>query len=179
MPTAQGNVVNISAKRAYRSVICNGGAIGNTLTISQQNVVEAPLIDDANTVLATNAGGGTGNFTRFRNGDYIRPAISFLADPTLGFTREADGSLRLYSAGVEICRWNSTGLSFPDSRAIVAVGTNGLKIGTSASQKYGFWGATPIVQPAIGNAASDPATTQTLVNNIRTALINAGLAKIS
>lgn len=177
LPTAQGNVVNISAKKAYRSIICEGGAIGNTLTISQQNVVEAPIIDEGNTVLATNAGGGKGNFTRFRNGDYIRPAISFLADPTLGFTRETDGSLRLYSAGVEICRWNSTGLSFPDSRAIVAAGANGLKIGTSASQKYGFFGVTPVVQPVIGNAATDPATTQTLVNNIRTALISLGLAR--
>lgn len=40
----------------------------------------------------------------------------------------------------------------------------------------GFFAATPVVKPTLAAAATDPATTQTLVNSIRTALINYGLA---
>lgn len=59
----------------------------------------------------------------------------------------------------------------------IAVGTTtGTKIGTATSQKLGFYNATPIVQPSgIGPAATDAASTQTLANNLRTALINLGL----
>lgn len=40
--------------------------------------------------------------------------------------------------------------------------------------KFGVLGATPIVRQAVNAAATDPATTQALVNNIRTILINFG-----
>lgn len=43
--------------------------------------------------------------------------------------------------------------------------------------KVGFFGATPIVEPTVAAAATDPATTQALANSIRTILINLGLAK--
>ncbi len=177
-PTAQGNVITVSASNAYRSVICNNGATGNTLTISQSNVVESPIIIEGNVVLAMNAGGGTGTYARFRNGNYLRPAISFIDDPSLGFTREPDGSIRLYKSGEEICRFNEFGLTLPNGKSIIPAGGSGLKIGTSSSQKIGFFGVTPVVQPSIGNAATDAASTQTLVNVIRTALIQLGVAKI-
>jgi hypothetical protein len=45
--------------------------------------------------------------------------------------------------------------------------------GTAA--KIGFLGASPVVRQTVSAAATDPATTQTLVNDIRTALINLGL----
>jgi len=41
----------------------------------------------------------------------------------------------------------------------------------------GFLGASAVVRQTIGAAATDAATTQTLVNNIRTALINLGLCQ--
>lgn len=41
----------------------------------------------------------------------------------------------------------------------------------------GFYGTSPIVRPAVGAAATDAATTQTLANNLRTALINLGLVQ--
>lgn len=73
--------------------------------------------------------------------------------------------------------------------------TTGSKIGTAASQKLGFWNATPIVQPASADQAEvdDTAATQTtpygfataeqadglvtLVNALRAALVDAGLIK--
>jgi hypothetical protein len=53
--------------------------------------------------------------------------------------------------------------------------TTGTKIGTATTQKLAFYNATPIVQPTATAAATDAATTQTLANGIRTALINLGL----
>ena len=47
---------------------------------------------------------------------------------------------------------------------------------TAASQKIGFFGAASVVKQTVAAAATDAATTQTLVNSIRTALINYGLA---
>lgn len=43
--------------------------------------------------------------------------------------------------------------------------------------KIGFLGAAPVVRQTLGVAAVDPATTMTLVNNIRQALINLGLGQ--
>lgn len=54
--------------------------------------------------------------------------------------------------------------------------TTGSKIGTSTSQKLGFYNATPVVQQSVAAAATDAATTQTLANSLRTLAIALGLA---
>lgn len=49
------------------------------------------------------------------------------------------------------------GGTFDDSGGVITVGlgtTNGVKIGGSASQKLGFYGATPVVQPSGANQAA-------------------------
>jgi hypothetical protein len=46
-----------------------------------------------------------------------------------------------------------------------------------AQALLGFLGAAAVAQQSIGAAATDAASTQTLANNIRTALINLGLCK--
>jgi hypothetical protein len=58
---------------------------------------------------------------------------------------------------------------------IIAGTTTGTKIGTATSQKLGFFNATPVIQQTLAAAATDAATTQTLANSLRTALINLGL----
>lgn len=45
-------------------------------------------------------------------------------------------------------------ITLDDAANIVANTTTGTKIGTSTSQKIGFWNATPIVQPASANQAA-------------------------
>jgi hypothetical protein len=47
----------------------------------------------------------------------------------------------------------------------------------TAAGQVGFFGVTKVSRQSVGAAATDPATTQTLVNNIRTALVNYGLAQ--
>jgi hypothetical protein len=96
------------------------------------------------------------------------------------------------------------GIAISDAKDL-AVGTStGSKIGTATTQKIGFWNATPIVQPAAANQAALTNSTggaydgtladvtalhdQTILNNnftdlytllteIRTALVNAGIMK--
>ena len=45
----------------------------------------------------------------------------------------------------------------------------------AAGVRHGFFGATPIGRPSLAAAATDAATTQTLANSLRSALINLGL----
>ena len=52
---------------------------------------------------------------------------------------------------------------------------DGTVLGQSASDKISVYGATPVVQAATVAAGTDAATTQTLANAIRTALINLGV----
>ena len=52
---------------------------------------------------------------------------------------------------------------------------DGLSIGQSASDKLSFYAATPVVQQATAAAGTDAATTQTLANALRTAMLAYGL----
>jgi len=54
--------------------------------------------------------------------------------------------------------------------------TTGTKIGTSTTQKLGFFNATPVVQPSATPAnATDLATAVTLVNDLKSKLVTLGL----
>lgn len=51
----------------------------------------------------------------------------------------------------------------------------GTCIGNDSTDLVSFYGATPIVRPTVSAAATDAATTQTLANSLRTALVDLGL----
>jgi hypothetical protein len=79
----------------------------------------------------------------------------------------------LFQKGLEIFN----GLNITFGRGL------GTKIGTSATQKIGFWNAPPVVQAGAIGAPSTPSalysqseaqTTVTAVNSLRTVLKNAG-----
>ena len=69
--------------------------------------------------------------------------------------------------------------NFADGTNIPLGTSSGTKIGTSASQKLGFFNATPIVQVSAISAPSGGATqdaeSRTAINSIRSALTNLGL----
>lgn len=60
-------------------------------------------------------------------------------------------------------------------RLFSATGTNGMQFGNSINGKIGFLGVTPVVRQTIASAATDAATTQTLANSLRTAMLALGL----
>ena len=45
-------------------------------------------------------------------------------------------------------------VTMADAKNIVANTTTGTKIGVNTSEKWGFWNATPVIQPAGGNQAA-------------------------
>ena len=70
----------------------------------------------------------------------------------------------------------ASGLTLAEGKNIAAGTVAGTKIGTAATQKLGFFNHAPVVQPAsTPAAATDPATTMALVNDLRTKLLALGL----
>jgi hypothetical protein len=112
---------------------------------------------------------------------------------------------KITATNVAAAAWELTGnKSLADAANIVLGTTTGSKIGTATTQKLGFWNATPIVQPAAAAQAALTNSTggtadgtlsavsgtgddadinnnftelHTLLNAIRTALVNSGIMK--
>lgn len=155
----------------------------------------------------------------------LTPAVGSLASGTAGRVVYYDANGRLtgeaalaYDASTDTLSLKN--VTVADEGNIAVNGTTGTKIGTAADQKLGFFGVTPVVQPANANQAaltnstagtydgtlqalSDPADTPasvdalrddlvanlipqlrnnftelfTLLDAIRTALVNTGLIK--
>lgn len=72
-----------------------------------------------------------------------------------------------------------------DALNVILGTTTGTKFGTSSLQKLGFFGTNPVVRPAVNAASAAPpalydqtftTTLVNLVNSLRSALLNVGLA---
>ena len=93
----------------------------------------------------------------------------------VGNTLPAAGNWAIYASNPNPSLFSGD-VQLADGKNLVVNSTTGTKIGTAATQKLGFFNATPVVRPAgIGAAATDLATVITLANNLRTALIALGL----
>ena len=113
---------------------------------------------------------------------------------------DASSYMSGFANSIEQIRIDASGLKVSDSKSLtLGAGTNialdtatGSTIGTATSQKLGFYGITPKIQPSSANQAavaayvagangySTAAQAQaiiTLVNEIRTTLVNLGLMK--
>lgn len=80
--------------------------------------------------------------------------------------------------GAQDARWTVTATGKRDSQVGNGSGTwqTGYREEYNAGGvRAGFFGATPVTQQSIAAAATDPATTQTLANSLRTAMLNLGL----
>lgn len=108
----------------------------------------------------------------------LRPTAAVDSDRTLKVSAtqiemktagDANTRLRLDGAGKI---WFGNGTLASPTESIRAFGVDGIQ---HTGTKLGFFGATPVVKPTLPAAATDLATALTLVNAIRTALINNGL----
>jgi hypothetical protein len=55
---------------------------------------------------------------------------------------------------------------------------DGAQVGVAATDKVGFWGATPVVQPsitAVGTATATTTLNETKIDRLYTALVAAGI----
>lgn len=65
-----------------------------------------------------------------------------------GTVISSDSRVIIAPSRVEYVRWEGNTMTFKDAIDIAFNGTTGTKLGTTTSQKIGFWNATPIVRPA-------------------------------
>ncbi|PVE94980.1 hypothetical protein DC434_13730 [Microbacterium sp. TPD7012] len=101
---------------------------------------------------------------------------AFQGDPNTGVYSDGADQLGLAVGGAGVLRLFPTEARLADGVNLTAGGAAGTKIGANAGQKLGFFGATPVTQPAAPPAnASDLASTITLVNDLRTKLRTLGL----
>lgn len=82
------------------------------------------------------------------NGTLSLPSYTFTSDPDTGMYRAGANSLGLVAGGNLVAQVEATRLLFQDAVNLQFNTTTGTKIGTATSQKIGFYGVTPVVQPA-------------------------------
>jgi hypothetical protein len=110
------------------------------------------------------------------NGAAATPSLSFSGDTTTGFYKVANGQLGVTVSSTLVWRFLSGGPLLADGQNFSVGTSTGSIIAAGASQKLGFWGKTPVVQPSgTAAAATDLATALTLVNDLRAKLLSVGI----
>lgn len=186
----QLTAAGISTQNALDAVTV---AITNVLTIGH-NSSGTPGVGFGTGMLFTGQSSTTTNqgMARLRAIWAVATDASRSSNMTLSvFTTSEVDVLTLAANGIQALQ----DIVMNDARNIIINATTGTKIGTAVGQKIGFWNATPIVQPSGASQAAVAATGSTnvtpfgfttaaqadaivtLVNALRTALVNAGLIK--
>lgn len=128
---------------------------GNLLTVN----------DNTTAVLAGIRSTGTGFFG---DGVLATPGIGF-AQELSGLFRAAAGDIRMGVTGTFVMNWTTTTVGLAEGINLSLGTSTGSKIGTSASQKLSFFGATAIVQPTTAvSAATFVANTSGILNDSAT-----------
>lgn len=96
-----------------------------------------------------------------------------LANGAMGMREATGGNLHVESTANVLIDADSDSSGAGIARMRVA-GTDRIRADQTG---LGFFNVTPVARQSVGAAATDAATTQTLANNLRTALINLGLAQ--
>lgn len=151
---------------------------GVTKRVSVSNLVSAlsSIADGQNVALGTTTGTKIGTSTSQKLGFWnATPVVQPLLTADLLDSLQALG---LVASGAGNTPLNLTGgalgcgtITLADASDIVAQTTTGTKIGTSASQKLGFYGAAPVAQPSSANQA---AITNTAIGTADGALVSVG-----
>ena len=138
----------------------------NLRVVSQDSTATTPIVQ------------GSGSVCRylFPNGSAASPSVTFAGSPLTGFYQRTTDQIGVAINGSEEMIFLNNALLLTDGTNISTGTTTGSIIGTSASAKLGFWGATAVVRPtSTPAAATDLATALTLLNDIRSTLISIGL----
>ncbi len=146
--------VNATAKRTIDLLNANAGiTIGNDAAVNLYRSAASRLKTDATLEVA-------GSVHSFRGGA---------------------NAMRLTDSGIECTGTNAAQALLIDSKGTGAIllntangATGGTKIEVAAG-KVGFYGTAPVTKRTLAAAATDAATTQTLANSLRQALIDLGL----
>lgn len=175
LPTARGNIVDVRLHDVYQPWVLQSS--GNTIMgyyESQANGTD----DSANLKLAVSVRpGGDPVLGSFPDGTQQQVGLGFGSEPNTGFYKIAAGQVQFVTLGELIFRMRSTGFYMMEGKDFEFGTTTGTKIGRGATQKLGFWGATPVVRPSAIPDTSG-ATVETLeaeVNKLKSMLRSIGL----
>lgn len=140
----------------------NGGPLnGANLTIAGQNrTSNTSTLANGGNVFIIGGNSPSGNPNTFSGG-------SVYLDGGLGNAGGAIGNIIIGAT-----RGN---LQITDARDVILGTTTGAKLGTATTQKLGFWGATPVVQPAAVADATDTTDIITQLNTLLSRLRTIGL----
>lgn len=139
--------------------------IGNTSHAIRTSTATTANQDDVLLVQARTTGTAAAGFGA---------AIRMQAYSSIGADRTQGSIVAEWVVATDASRTGRIRLLASDSTA----SREGLRIdATGSAALIGFLGATAVARQTLGAAATDAATTQTLANNIRTALINLGLGQ--
>jgi len=104
------------------------------------------------------------------NGTASNPALGFSTDPDTGLVLIGDAVMGQYVAGARIASWEASLLRLSDAVNIALNTSTGTKLGTSTTQKLGFWNATPVVRATVTGT-----NTLTVLDSLLSTLATYGL----
>ena len=141
--------------------VAGAGFFGGSIS-GLSSTANVQIIADRNSTLSANASGGTLSL-RGGNSTVSTAAVEYgrVQGIAVGVTAGSE------TGGVQLVGRDSAGAFATLLRADYS--------GTTA--RIGAFGVTPVARQSVGAAATDAATTQTLANNLRTALINLGFCQ--
>jgi hypothetical protein len=180
---AQSQVTGLTASLAAKATDTAVVHVTGTESIGGAKTFTSPVVvSGASLAIGTNP--ATAGGVRLANNSllYWRNAGNTANSSFIG--ENGSGNLDIFTTGAIAFNAQAsaplviggTSLFVSDGVSIALGTTNGTKIGTATTQKIGFFNAAPVVRPtATPAAATDPATTMALVNDLRTKLITLGL----
>jgi hypothetical protein len=157
--------------RNVRGINYNSGLTGNEVSAGQNRMVGAAtaVVNQANVRHTFDSQVVAQAAVRGPNGTAAAPALTFDSDPDTGFYRVTDDSLGISAGGALRFRVTTTGYIIPEGMNFSLGTGTGTRFGVGATQKIGFYGATPVVRPSLPDAGSVTAA------DIRAVLISLGL----
>ncbi|WP_085058381.1 BppU family phage baseplate upper protein [Staphylococcus haemolyticus] len=157
------NVYQPSIIKAQRTKMFN-------VTYDEDTTSYKKFVDSTTDTLYVYCGGYSSKIL-YDDGTYNTPSYAFTKDPTTGFYRIADGQIQFVSKGVATVRMIASGMMLAEGKDLSFGAGTGSRIGTAPVQKIGFYGATPIAQPAkIGTIASS-ATQEDVVKQLNAVIV--------
>lgn len=128
------------------------------------------FIDNTDDTVYINSGGDVPT-TSYVDGSTSSPSYAFTKDPTTGFYRIGDGSIQFVSTGIATVRMIASGIMLAEGKDLSFGGVTGSKLGTSPNQKLGFYGVTPIKQPAKIGTIATTATQADIANQMNLIIV--------
>ena len=167
--------------------VVNAGTETDVLTLTPTEVVfgVAPVLPNNVALRWRNGSGNSRNTLNWSPVDVLQLGSSIGSGDNI--------VIQFYAQNTLLFSINGSNMTMADGKGITTGTTTGTRIGTATTNKLGFWNATPIVQPASANQAAVVTTAPTtsaygyteaqataiitLLNEIRSVLVNTGLMK--